>query len=111
MPKTYILIRSNPLPGKEAEYNAWYDNVHLPEMLQIEGVKAYQRFALAKDQMNDKAQSHKYLIRLEIDSENIPATIARMYAAHPTMRMEPVADFENLELSVVQTVSEEVRKS
>jgi hypothetical protein len=111
MPRTYILVRSNPLPGKEAEYNAWYENVHLPELLQIEGVKAYRRFALATVQMNDKKQSHKYLIQLEIDSNDIPATISRMYAAHPAMHMEPVADFANLELSVVQVVTEEVRKS
>jgi hypothetical protein len=111
MPKTYIHVHSNPLPGKEAEYNSWYENVHLPELLQVEGVKAYQRFVLATVQMNDKKQSHKYLIQMEIDSDDIPETISRMYAAHPTMRMEPVADFANLELSVVQVVTEEVRKT
>lgn len=110
MSKAYIMIRSNPIAGCEARYNEWYDTVHLPEVLQVDGVLAYQRFALTKDQLNDEPQSHQYLIQLEIDGNDIAGTVARLYAALPQMTMEPVVDHDVLKMSIVQPVTDVVRK-
>jgi hypothetical protein len=32
------LVFSNPVEGREDEYNAWYDEVHLPDVQRIPGV-------------------------------------------------------------------------
>lgn len=109
MPKTYMLIHSNPIAGKEKEYNEWYDKVHLPEIAAVEGVKAYQRFSFKE--LNGEKPSHQYLIRLELDSADPMGTVARMYAAQSTFHMEPVVDHDTLKVSIVQEATEEVRKN
>jgi hypothetical protein len=33
MPKHLMLVLTNPVEGKDAEYNEWYTNTHLPDIL------------------------------------------------------------------------------
>lgn len=49
MPKKTVLhVESGPAgPDVAAEYNRWYDEVHIPEMLTIEGIVAARRYATA----------------------------------------------------------------
>jgi hypothetical protein len=45
MSHEYMLIAtSSPADGKEAEYHAWYDDVHLPEFCALPGVESGRRF-------------------------------------------------------------------
>jgi hypothetical protein len=43
-----MLVFSNPIEGKEAEFNAWYEGTHIPEMLGTPGVVAAQRYETAQ---------------------------------------------------------------
>jgi hypothetical protein len=36
-----------PVVGREDEFNRWYDDTHLPEMLQVPGFVAGRRYTLA----------------------------------------------------------------
>ena len=47
MQKHLFLVFTRPSPGQEAEYNDWYDNEHLADVLKVPGVTAAQRFAVA----------------------------------------------------------------
>ncbi|MEV5827682.1 hypothetical protein AB0L25_19135 [Spirillospora sp. NPDC052242] len=51
MPKRTILHveSAGPSPDVAAEYDRWYDEVHIPEMLTIEGFVAARRFVPAGD--------------------------------------------------------------
>jgi hypothetical protein len=40
------LVFSNPYEGKDDEFNEWYDNVHLPEVLAVPGMISAERFDL-----------------------------------------------------------------
>jgi hypothetical protein len=40
------IVFSNPYPGKDDEFNEWYDNTHVHEVLAIPGVVSAQRFDL-----------------------------------------------------------------
>jgi hypothetical protein len=44
---TLLLVFSDPVPGREAEYDAWYERTHLPELLALPGFVAAQRWARA----------------------------------------------------------------
>jgi len=35
---TIQIVFSNPFEGKDDEFNEWYDNVHLPQVLAMPGV-------------------------------------------------------------------------
>src|ERR1700737_2067478 len=39
-----FVVFSNPVDGREDEYNDWYDNVHLADVLAVDGVVSAQRF-------------------------------------------------------------------
>ena len=42
---TYLVF-ANPLPGHEAEFNDWYLNQHLGDLMQLDGWVGAQRFRL-----------------------------------------------------------------
>ena len=45
-----FVVFTNAEPGREAEFNEWYDNHHLDEIMAIEGFLWGQRFELHPDQ-------------------------------------------------------------
>ncbi|MCW3003718.1 MAG: hypothetical protein JWQ20_3016 [Conexibacter sp.] len=51
MPDSLFLAMSSPAQGQEDDHARWYDDVHLPEVLGLDGVAAGQRFVLGADQM------------------------------------------------------------
>ncbi len=42
-----MIVYTKPAPGREKEFNDWYSNVHISEILAVNGFKAAQRFALS----------------------------------------------------------------
>ena len=44
MPRYNLIVLTNPVDGREDEYNDWYTNVHLDDVLKIPGVVGAQRF-------------------------------------------------------------------
>ena len=41
MPKGIMFVQSRPsTPGRDDEYNNWYSNEHIPEVLAIDGITA-----------------------------------------------------------------------
>lgn len=44
MARSIYVVLSNAVPGRENEYNEWYDNVHLPDAVAVPGVVSAERF-------------------------------------------------------------------
>lgn len=40
----HLIVFSSPRAGMDEEYNTWYTEVHIPDMLEIPGVKSCNRF-------------------------------------------------------------------
>lgn len=59
------LLGSNPPPGREAEFNEWYDNVHIPMILKSPGMVRAARYELVG--AGDGAP--KYLAIYELEDE------------------------------------------
>lgn len=38
------VVQTSPVEGREDDFNDWYDNVHLPDILAIPGVESGRRF-------------------------------------------------------------------
>lgn len=74
MEKHVLLVLSNPTEGKEDEYNDWYDNTHLGEVLQIPGITAAQRFEINGAPTRGEA-AHKYLAIYELDTDTPQASL------------------------------------
>jgi hypothetical protein len=44
-----MIVYTTPVDGREDEYNAWYDDVHLPEFTALPGVINGRRFSVVAD--------------------------------------------------------------
>ena len=62
--------RGNPPPEKEAEWNEWYNTVHIPELLQVPGFLSATRYECIRGRKTNP----KYLTIYEIESEEILET-------------------------------------
>ena len=46
-------VFTNCTPGDDAEFNDWYNNVHVPDLLKVPGVVACRRSSLSVPQMGN----------------------------------------------------------
>ena len=69
MPRYVFVGHSSPVEGREAEYDDWYLNRHLPAMLQCVGVVSVRRFKCAEAQLPKTALSHRYLAIYEVETD------------------------------------------
>ena len=89
-----LIVFSNPSAGQEDEYNRWYDEVHLKEVLEVDGFVAAQRFALADAQIAamDGRSPTRYLAIYEIEAEDLQPVLDKLAAAGATMNMSDALD-------------------
>ena len=85
-----LVVLSNAVEGREAEYNDWYDNRHLDDVLRIEGFHRAQRFVNAYA-MPGTPPTHTYLAIYEFESDDLDATFERFLAASNTPAM-PISE-------------------
>ena len=91
-----FLVFSNPVAGREDEYNTWYDNQHLADVCAIPGVSGAKRYDLV--QLDPSAPAlHKYLAVYELAGDP-GAVFAELGARAGTERM-PMS--EALDLSTI----------
>jgi hypothetical protein len=55
-------------PKREKEYNDWYDNMHMPDMLEIPGMIKASRWMSADNKENE---IRKYLAMYEIETDDL----------------------------------------
>lgn len=57
-------------PTREDEFNGWYSNTHIPDMLQVPGMISATRWAAAEPK---KGLRRKYLALYEFETDDIAA--------------------------------------
>jgi hypothetical protein len=97
MMTTLYMVRSNPVEGKEDEFNRWYSDVHLPEVLQIEGFYNAQRFCLTPQQL--QPQAHRYLAIYAINGDDIDGTLENLRNMR-SFNMSDALDMSSIEISI-----------
>jgi hypothetical protein len=75
MGRYVFVVLNTPIPGHESEYNAHYDNLHLPDVLRVPGVKSGQRFQLAQARRAGEPSPWKYFAFYEIETDNLQGVI------------------------------------
>lgn len=112
MPKYTFVVLSNPTtPAKEAEYNEWYNKVHIPDVLNVPGFVAAQRFKLAEAQFGDGAQPHRYLALYEIETDDIKGSLNELQkrVGTPDMVMSDGIDMQGIFVAMFTPVAERVQ--
>ncbi len=70
----YVVL-SNPVPGREEEYNAWYTNQHLHGVVAVSGFISAQRFRL-RDVATEGAPQQRYMAIYNMRTDDPDAILA-----------------------------------
>jgi hypothetical protein len=111
MAKYTFVVLTNPTPGKDAEYNRWYNEQHIPDVLQAQGFVCAQRFRLADTQMaGDNNKPYKYLALYEIETDDLQASLNDLASRRdtPEMIMSDAIDLKNVGAFIFTPVTEKV---
>lgn len=86
MPRYKMIVMSNPVEGREAEYNDWYQNVHLDEVVKLKGFTSARRFRLARSLT--ERETWPYAAIYEIETDDIDAVLQRLRDAAASGRLK-----------------------
>jgi len=78
------LVFANPIPGEEAEFNDFYSNVHMGDLVQLPGWTGAQRFRIVttvQPPLSTAGYGHGYLIVWELESTEANGALSMMSAA------------------------------
>ena len=87
MPKMKLIALTTPLPGKEEEFHDWYNNTHLPELVNGLGMKGAERYQLVAKLMG--ADENPYLAIYDIEADDPGAFMAKMGEFAQSGKMTP----------------------
>lgn len=80
MARHTFVVLTNAVDGRDEEFNDWYNNTHLQDILATEGFVAAQRFRLAEmDPQQDFP--HRYLALYEVETDDLDKTNQAMMEA------------------------------
>jgi hypothetical protein len=76
--KSHFVVFTNPAEGREDEFNDWYDNQHIDDLLNIPGIVGAQRFRLSETQRFQPPYPYKYMAVYEVESDKMEQAIKAM---------------------------------
>ena len=85
MARYKLVAFSNSAEGRDDDYNTWYDQQHLPDLLTIPGFVSAERFLCADE------GPQRYLAIYEIETDDFPGLLAEFQRRAGTDLM-PISD-------------------
>jgi hypothetical protein len=76
MSRYKLVVMSNPVAGREAEYDDWYQNSHLQQMIDVPGVVSAQRYRPAE--ILSVREPVKFLTIYEVETNDIKAFLQEL---------------------------------
>ncbi|MGH7856998.1 MAG: hypothetical protein ACREQY_06660 [Candidatus Binatia bacterium] len=92
MPKYHYVVLTSALPGRLEEFERWYDNQHIPDVLKVPGVNGVRRYRLLNavtDTVEDPPWSSLAVYEFEGDD---PLAIARRLTEMAGSKAMPITD-------------------
>jgi hypothetical protein len=107
MARHILMVLSNAKEGRDEEFNAWYDNTHLGDVLKVEGFTAAQRFKLADSQMMPGCP-YGYLAIYEVETENLEQSVKALGASVGQMVITEAMDVANTAMWTFSPITKRV---
>ncbi|MDM0084710.1 hypothetical protein QTI17_29335 [Variovorax sp. J31P179] len=89
MSRHLMCVMTSPTAGKEQEFQRWYNDQHVPDVMRLPGVLTGQRFRLSSVQHKAPPFAQNYVALYDIESDDLEgfnAEIARRFGT-PEMPM------------------------
>jgi hypothetical protein len=115
MAKYTFVVMTNPVAGKEVEFNDWYNRNHIPDVLNVPGFVCAQRFRLAEVQMGGDAagRPYKYLAIYEIETDDLEGALRELRSRAQSGEIVPsdAIDMNNVSTYMFTPIAEKVMAS
>ena len=85
MSRYMLLAFSKPVKGREVEYHSWYNNIHMPEVLNVPGFASAQRFKVEVPMVGEMPGHYLALYQMKADN---PEAVAAAKKALLTAEMQ-----------------------
>lgn len=99
MERGILYVANHPVsPEREAEFNTWYEEVHMPEVCALPGFGNARRYAPVKE-------GDPYVAVYEIEGDDLDEVVAGLYKAiggftmSDSMQLDPLPEMRTLRLS------------
>jgi hypothetical protein len=89
--KGILLVMTKPAEGRDDEYNDWYNEIHLPEVLDVPGFTAARRF-VGEPTASGAVPPAPYLAVYEIEADDLGEAQAALTKAAATMNISSALD-------------------
>jgi hypothetical protein len=76
MPRYLLIALNGPTAGKddEAEYNRWFDDIHVPDLMAVDGVSSVRRYKVEVQSRVDQP----YMCVTEVEAESAAALMKEL---------------------------------
>lgn len=96
----YILsVSSRAIAGREADYDQWYDGVHLGEVCTLPGFLSGERFHALDGEGRGTGE---VVAHYSVETDNPAALLQSLFAATPTMRLTDAIDTSSVRFTFLQ---------
>jgi hypothetical protein len=103
MARHLVITHTRPLEGKDAEFNDWYDNIHLAEVLKVEGFVTAQRYRV-EPAADGALPELPYIAIYEVETESLSQTMAALRTASRSMDMGDSIDRRSVQQQVFTAI-------
>lgn len=105
MDRSVLVVFTNVLDNRDDEFNDWYDNIHLQDVVDLPGYVGASRYRVSSAQLAEDAPLvHKYMALYEIEGD--PAVAIKALAeASPTMNISDSLDTATTTVLVYDEIS------
>jgi hypothetical protein len=86
-----LVVLTNAIPGREEEFNDWYTDVHLRDVLALDGFTAAERFQLS-DTPGAELAPFKYLAIYEVAPGKLEDAVQALGVARLDHTVMPISE-------------------
>ena len=104
MTKHVLLVFTSPVEGREDDYNAWYNDVHLGEVLTADGFVRAQRFKASE--MMPSVTEHEYVAIYEIEDLDPKDAMKSLNGASGAFTMTDAIELKQSKMMLAAQVSD-----
>jgi hypothetical protein len=85
--RSILVVYTKPVEGRDEEFNRWYTDVHLPEVIRLDGFVAARRFRFVPEEGSDATPDLPFLAIYEIEEGRLPEARAALAEALRSSRV------------------------
>ena len=110
MPQHVYVVLSKPVAGRDDEYNDWYTNQHLADVVAVPGFVSAQRFR-PRDPSAECVQVQRYMAIYTLDTDDPESAIAQLtkLVESGEMNMSEAFSMEDMAANLYEAISPTIR--